>query len=224
FIWNEKAIYLMLEEYKKRVDRFRNPKNKKKQLWQEICNEMAKYGYKVEADAIDKKFRNMKSRYLVIKDNNDKKKTTGTGRISWTYFDIMSEIFFDDKTVNPNVVMASTVSLNNDDNNDNNNDNNKKTEKIVRNISSPNVSDQENENFSQCSSSTSSSSTNILKKRRTIGKRKTPINSYRKKCIEVEEERNNDLKRLIEAVENNNAIQKQKLEVLRQYLSSQEKS
>jgi len=34
----------------------------------------------------------MKTKYLIIKDNNDKKKTTGTGRISWPYFDIIPTI------------------------------------------------------------------------------------------------------------------------------------
>lgn len=123
----------MLEEYKKRAECFRNPKAKKKQVWQEISDEMAKYGYTVDADAIDKKFRNMKSRYLVIKDNNDKKKTTGTGRISWPYFDIMSEIFLDDRTVNPNLVMASTILANNNGNNNktNNNDKNNKIKEIA---------------------------------------------------------------------------------------------
>jgi len=66
----------MLEKYKKRAESFINPK--KKQIWQEISDEMAKYGYTIEADAIDKKFRNMKTRYLIIKDNNDKRKTTDT--------------------------------------------------------------------------------------------------------------------------------------------------
>jgi len=92
---------------------------------------MAKYGYTIETDAIDKKFRNMKSRYLITKDNNDKKKTTDTDRISWPYFDIMfniiwySEIFFDDRTVNPNLVMASTILSNNNNNNNNNNESKK---------------------------------------------------------------------------------------------------
>lgn len=89
----------MLEEYKKRAERFRNPENKKKRLWQEISDEMTKYGYKVKADVIDRKFRNLKMRYLRIK-NSDKKETSESGRMSWIYFDIMSEIIFDNRTVN----------------------------------------------------------------------------------------------------------------------------
>ncbi|KYQ50315.1 hypothetical protein ALC60_10629 [Trachymyrmex zeteki] len=99
FSWSEKAVFLMLEEYKKRAERFRNPENKKKRLWQEISDEMTKYGYKVKADVIDRKFRNLKMRYLRIK-NSDKKETSESGRMSWIYFDIMSEIIFDNRTVN----------------------------------------------------------------------------------------------------------------------------
>jgi len=174
----------MLEEYKKRAERFRNPKAKKKQVWQEISDEMAKYGYIIEADAIDKKFRNMKTRYLIIKDNNDKKKTTGTGRISWPYFDIMSEIFFDDRTVNPNLVMASTILSNN---NNNNNNESKKTATFEKSNISNNSSDQENKSISSSSSSNKSSicRKSMLKKFR---KRNRSKDLYKKRNIEFEEE------------------------------------
>ncbi|XP_025267850.1 uncharacterized protein LOC112639121, partial [Camponotus floridanus] len=220
FSWNEKAILLMLEEYKKRAERFRNPKSKKKQLWQEISDEMTKYGYKVDADVIDKKFRNMKTRYLIIKDNNDKKKTTGTGRISWAYFDIMSEIFFDDRTVNPNFVIASTVLSNNNNNNKN------ETEEITTSGNIPeNESIEENDNMSSTSTSSSVRS-NIFKKsiqnKKIYGKRNKPIDNYRKKCIDIEEDRIKELRKLREAVENNNTIQREKLEMLKQYLLIQQ--
>lgn len=178
----------MLEEYKKRVECFRNPKAKKKQVWQEISDEIANYGYTVDADAIDKKFRNMKSRYLVIKDNNDKKKTTGTGRISWPYFDIMSEIFLDDRTVNPNLVMASTILANNNGNNNkiNNNDKNnkiKETATFEKSSATDNSSDQENENILSPASSSSNNSSICRKSmlKNKIRKRNKPIDLYRKK-------------------------------------------
>lgn len=220
----------MLEEYKKRAECFRNPKAKKKQVWQEISNEMAKYGYTVDADAIDKKFRNMKSRYLVIKDNNDKKKTTGTGRISWPYFDIMSEIFLDDRTVNPNLVMASTILANNNGNNNktNNNDKNnkiKETATFEKSSATDNSSDQEDENILSPASSSSNNSSICRKSmlKNKIRKRNKPIDLYRKKNIEIEEERNMELKMIRQSIQENNIIQKQKLEVLRQALSQEGK-
>lgn len=218
----------MLEEYKKRAECFRNPKAKKKQVWQEISNEMAKYGYTVDADAIDKKFRNMKSRYLVIKDNNDKKKTTGTGRISWPYFDIMSEIFLDDRTVNPNLVMASTILANNNGNNNktNNNDKNnkiKETATFEKSSVTDNSSDQEDENILSPASSSSNNSSICRKSmlKNKIRKRNKPIDLYRKKNIEIEEERNMELKMIRQSIQENNIIQK--LEVLRQALSQEGK-
>ncbi|KYN38795.1 hypothetical protein ALC56_06794 [Trachymyrmex septentrionalis] len=212
----------MLEEYKKRAERFRNPENKKKQLWQEISDEMTKYGYKVNADAINKKFRNLKIRYLIIK-NSDKKKTSRSGRMSWIYFDIMSEIVFDDRTVNPNLAMASAVFFNNDNDNDDNNDNTQnEIEKIARfenSILSKNLSDREIENVLSTSSIISISS--ILKKNvqnKKFRKRNKPIDNYRKRYMEIEEERIKELRKIREAIEKNNIIQKERVEILKQYL------
>jgi len=41
----------------------------------------------------------MKKTFRTIKDNN-KKNSTGRGRISWKYFDTFQEIFEDDRTIN----------------------------------------------------------------------------------------------------------------------------
>ncbi|KYN27220.1 hypothetical protein ALC57_03564 [Trachymyrmex cornetzi] len=216
----------MLEEYKKRAERFRNPENKKKQLWQEISDEMTKYGYKVKADAINKKFRNLKMRYLIIK-NSDKKKMSRSGRMSWIYFDIMSEIVFDDRTVNPNLAMASAVFLNNDNDDDNNNDNDNQNEieKIARfenAILSKNLSDQEIENIlSVTSTSSTISISNVFEKNvqnKNFRKRNKPIDNYRKRYMEIEEERIKELRKLREAIEKNNTIQKERVEILKQYL------
>nr|XP_022904128.1 uncharacterized protein LOC111416366 [Onthophagus taurus] len=46
FIWTHSATMLFLAEYEKRKDMFRNPKIKKKKLWEEIRREMLKQGYK----------------------------------------------------------------------------------------------------------------------------------------------------------------------------------
>ncbi|CAG9773271.1 unnamed protein product [Ceutorhynchus assimilis] len=83
FYWEYKAILLMLEEYRKRISKFRNPKFKKKLLWDEIANVMKLNGYLVGSDTIDKKMRNLKNTFRTIVDNNNKKKTTGRGRMHW---------------------------------------------------------------------------------------------------------------------------------------------
>lgn len=66
-------------------------------------------GYKnISEDYLDRKMRNMKKTYRTIKDNN-KKTSTGKGRISWEYFDVFEEIFQDDRTVNIGSSLSSLV-------------------------------------------------------------------------------------------------------------------
>lgn len=98
--WTVKATKLLLELYKERKENFRDPKTKKRNLWTEIVNEMDKNGYKnLTEDILDRKLRNLKKTFRTIKDNN-RKSSTGRGRITWEYYDIFEEIFSDDRTIN----------------------------------------------------------------------------------------------------------------------------
>lgn len=98
--WTVKATKLLLELYKERKKNFRDPKTKKRNLWTEIVNEMDKNGYKnLTEDILDRKLRNLKKTFRTIKDNN-RKSSTGRGRITWEYYDIFEEIFSDDRTIN----------------------------------------------------------------------------------------------------------------------------
>lgn len=60
--------------------------------------------------------RNLKHTYKNIKDNN-KKTSTGRGRINWEWFDIMEDIFREDKTINIGATISSMVSSGNQINN-----------------------------------------------------------------------------------------------------------
>lgn len=61
---------------------------------------MKENGYaNLNEDFLDRKMRNMKKSYKTIKDNN-KKSSTGRGRVSWEYFETFEEIFADDVTIN----------------------------------------------------------------------------------------------------------------------------
>ncbi|XP_071576795.1 uncharacterized protein [Temnothorax nylanderi] len=98
--WTVKGTKLLLELYKERKEKFRDPKTKKRNLWTEIVNEMGKNGYKhLTEDILDRKLRNLKKTFRTIKDNN-RKSSTGRGRITWEYYDIFEEIFSDDRTIN----------------------------------------------------------------------------------------------------------------------------
>lgn len=100
YSWTIKSTKLLLELYKERKDKFRDPKIKKKNLWTEILKEMSKNGYtNLTEDALDRKLRNLKKTFRTIKDNN-RKSSTGRGRISWEYYDTFEDIFSDDRTIN----------------------------------------------------------------------------------------------------------------------------
>lgn len=101
---------LLLDEYQKRYEKFRNPKIKKKKLWMEIVNVINTFGYNVDADIVDRKIRNMKATFRKIKENNSKSKT-GRGTISWEYYGKFKEIFSGDKTINlrENSLISSTL-------------------------------------------------------------------------------------------------------------------
>lgn len=83
--WDHAHIKQMLNLYLQNVERFRNPKIRKKNVWVDISAEVGK-----GPDSCDKKFRNLKQTYirLVKKKNRD-----GIATVKWPYFSIFEEIF-----------------------------------------------------------------------------------------------------------------------------------
>lgn len=104
FQWNDKNTLLLLEEYRTRKEKFRNPKIKKRILWQDIAAVFLKHKYLVNEDILDKKFRNLKQTFMRIRDNQNTKKSTGKGNITWKFYIIMCEIFSIDKTANMEMI------------------------------------------------------------------------------------------------------------------------
>ncbi|KYN19765.1 hypothetical protein ALC57_07918, partial [Trachymyrmex cornetzi] len=104
---------LFLQAYFERKEQFRDPKVRKKSLWTQICNVMSNKGYNVDEDTVDRKMRNLKKTYRTIKDNN-KKSSTGRGRIHWDYYDTFEEIFRNDATINhgPSLSSMPSTSIN----------------------------------------------------------------------------------------------------------------
>ncbi|XP_050517916.1 uncharacterized protein LOC126892431 [Diabrotica virgifera virgifera] len=106
FSWTPRTTKLLLSAYNDKKGLFRDPRMKKKNLWVGIKNVFLDHGYHVSEDILDKKFRNMKSHFKVVKDNAKKSKT-GQGRVSWEYFEAMDVIFEEDKTINTDEVISS---------------------------------------------------------------------------------------------------------------------
>ncbi|KAF5278916.1 hypothetical protein FQR65_LT15491 [Abscondita terminalis] len=92
FNWSRNVILLLVDQYKKNTDKFRDPKIKKKAFGQLL------------------KWRNMKKTYVNIKDSI---KSTGNDRISWEYFDDFEEIYCTDRTVNIPKTISSLQSTTN---------------------------------------------------------------------------------------------------------------
>lgn len=202
FSWTHKSTLLFLEEYRKRHAKFRDPKCKKKLLWSEIAKQMKLKGYDVNGEVLDRKMRNMKHTYKTILDNNNKKKSTGKGRIDWEYFTLFNNIFLEDKSINLPIGCISTIPP-------------PPTNEMLSSIEK--LSETQNTNFSTPTEeeipwnlpSTSSMSQN------SKNEREKSLNKLRKRQIEIEEHKLEELKKIRMCLEKNNALQERKLEVLK---------
>jgi hypothetical protein len=104
--FSDAATRMLLARYQEMKDRFRNPKIKRSILWKEMAGKMNEYGYAFTEQSVERKFRNMKSHFLKIRDNNTK---TGRGRKSWQYYDMMEDLFENDACVHPVLHVSSMV-------------------------------------------------------------------------------------------------------------------
>ena len=109
---------MLLEIYRERKLKFRDPKIKKKLLWQEIVNEFKEKNYNINEAILDRKMRNLKKSYRNLVDNN-KKTSTGRGRINWEWYNNMEEIFKEDRTVHigPTLSSITMTMANNEESN-----------------------------------------------------------------------------------------------------------
>ncbi|XP_039297692.1 uncharacterized protein LOC111049829 isoform X2 [Nilaparvata lugens] len=73
FRWTHEKITLLLAGYKRRKAQFRDPKQKKNNLWRVIAGEFHALGHtSVTHDMVDNKFRNLKRTFTQIMDNQNK--------------------------------------------------------------------------------------------------------------------------------------------------------
>lgn len=190
-LWDENSTKLLLDEYENYYDQFRNPKIKKKDVWEKIANRFKENGYsKISVTILDQKMRNLENTYKKIKGNN-KKTTTGRGRISWKYFERFEQIFTIDKTINKPALISSTPEISNP-------------------VQDEHASEDARHQIPSTSSSTSScSSSKIIKK--------TRLDSFRKRQLELEEQRIEELKQIRLEIAESNKINREKLSLLQQF-------
>lgn len=97
---------MLLQNYAENKKDFRDPKIKKKTVWEKIQQAFTSKDLNVTTDMLDRKMRNLKHSFKLIKDNN-KKSTTGRGRIQWEWYEIMEDIFLEDRTINTGHTLSS---------------------------------------------------------------------------------------------------------------------
>lgn len=112
FVWTKSSTKLLLEEYEKRKEDFRNPANTKKTLWADIKMEFEKYNYNIDTETLDKKFRNLKRTYLNIHDNHKKTGIRG-GAVKWEFYNIFCKIFDSAITIE-NALSSISVDMENE--------------------------------------------------------------------------------------------------------------
>uniref|UniRef100_S4PPT9 Myb/SANT-like DNA-binding domain-containing protein n=1 Tax=Pararge aegeria TaxID=116150 RepID=S4PPT9_9NEOP len=83
--WDHESTANMLSLYLEHIDKFRNPKIRKKNVWVDIGNAVGK-----GPDSCDKKFRNLKQTYIRLLR---KKNKSGVTTFKWPFFDIFEEIY-----------------------------------------------------------------------------------------------------------------------------------
>lgn len=190
--WDHNSIRVMLNLYVENIDKFRNPKIRKKNLWMDISHAVGK-----GPDCCNKKFRNLKQTYvrLLKKKNNH-----GLSTVKWPYFDTFEEIYSIDGEYQPEIQQklqeGSSESI----------------AKALLSISAPTKFEETHENVE------TSGGHNDEVRRRLARKRNAEL---RKATLEIRDRQRlveEKLDRLINIVEESNSIQKERNKLFQEFL------
>ncbi|XP_059058231.1 uncharacterized protein LOC131851714 isoform X1 [Achroia grisella] len=181
--WEHNSIKLMLNLYLQNIDKFRNPKIKKKNVWVEISNAVAK-----GPDSCDKKFRNLKQTYIRLLKKKNKNELL---KVRWPYFTIFEEIYNVDGEYQPDI--QQKIQENTTDN----------VAKVLLSINTP--------TFQDVHENGEGSSSQNEEVRRKQNKRR--FTEFRKVTLEMRERQRvveEKLDKLISIVEESNGIQRER--------------
>ncbi|KFB52013.1 AGAP006437-PA-like protein [Anopheles sinensis] len=98
FKWTRESCLLLLHEYELLKDKFKDRKNKKKDLWAEISMKFKKiYACDLEWDVAYKKFRNLKQTFEQVRVKLNQQAMLGqvSNRPKWPYYDKFVQILDD---------------------------------------------------------------------------------------------------------------------------------
>nr|BBB06770.1 hypothetical protein [Pieris brassicae] len=188
--WDRESIVGMLTLYLQNIDRFRNPKIRKKNVWIEIGNAVGK-----AADSCDKKFRNLKQTYVRLLRKRNK---NGMTAFKWPYFDLFEEIYNIDGEYQPEIQQKLRDGTS------------ERIVKVLRNIGSTNkYEDLENGEPSV---------TNDEVKRKLLRKRNAEFRKVTLELRDRQRTVEQKLDRLINIVEESNSIQKERNRLFEEFL------
>lgn len=219
FVWTVSNTKLLLELYKERLERFRNPKCKKKDLWTEILGEIQSIGYEgINEYQIDKKFRNLKKTYTTIRDTQ-KCKARKRGPVTWEYFDIFEEICENNQTVNYSDTINSFETTSDD----------AAAQPTEEDVEGPG---EEVEVMATSSSSAykieevtidgEPSSTKAPKWSTSKNARSKQFNLMKKRLIDIEQQKIEAINRINASLERANEIQEERNELMKRFLESKQ--
>ncbi|GBP68237.1 Maltase 2 [Eumeta japonica] len=197
--WDSASTKLLLTLYLQNVDKFRNPKIRKKNIWTEVSTVVGK-----GPDNCDKKFRNLKLTYIRLLK---KKRQNPEANIKWPYFEIFEEIYSYDGQYHPQIEQKLQDS----------------SESVAKTLLSLNPSTFTTDTLENGAESSSHGQNEEAKKKLTNRKRNA---EFRKATLEIRERQKiveAKLDRLIELLSSKNNLAKSKSREKVSYDGAEEK-
>ncbi|XP_024868165.1 probable autophagy-related protein 17 [Temnothorax curvispinosus] len=90
FRWIDEAVRLLLAEYKQHEYLLNTGKVSVKKFWEIISQKLQEQSYNITGLQCKSKFNGLRKTYKNIKDHNNK---SGNNRCTWSYFELMDEMF-----------------------------------------------------------------------------------------------------------------------------------
>lgn len=191
--WDDRSVCMLLDCYLQNIDKFRDPKIKKKNMWVTISSIVGK-----GPENCDRKFRNLKQTYLRLLK---KKNRSGAVNIRWPYFKTFEEIYTENGEYQPEIQQQIQEGSTED------------VAKVLLSINSARPVQTVVQENVEASTSQNDEAKKKLNKRR--------YNEFRKITLEMRDRQRTveeKLDRLINIVEESNSIQRERNAMFQQFL------
>ncbi|KAH8356647.1 hypothetical protein KR084_006476, partial [Drosophila pseudotakahashii] len=210
--WTTGVTKLLLALYFEKKEDFRNPKIKNKHVWRDIQQAIEGHGVTdLDPDKLDRKFRNLKKTYDNIKVKN---RSTGQSASKWEFFSEMEAIFENDLAMNGARTLATNMTEEENE------------EQLLGYTEYLEGYYEEME--SSCATPTTSCGAETLEsgegdKEGGSRKRKARVQKgqyyQKKKALEAESGKVEELKKLTAVMEESNRLQAERNDLLKEFLS-----